>query len=56
LDELAKRDAKDQERDWGRLVIADDAILVDTTGKTLDETCQAIVQICEARSRCFTPS
>ena len=54
LDELTKRDEKDQERDWGRLVLADGATLIDTSGKTLAEACDQIAEICEAKASCGT--
>lgn len=52
--ELQKRDEKDLERDWGRLVKVEDAVLVDTSGKTLEEACEEIVRMCEARTSCCT--
>ncbi len=54
LDELQKRDDKDLERDWGRLVKVEDAVLVDTTGMTLQEACEEIAELCEARMTCCT--
>jgi cytidylate kinase len=56
LDELKKRDDKDLERDWGRLVKVDDAVLVDTSGKSLQEACDIIAGLCEARKSCGTRS
>ncbi len=56
LVELKKRDDKDLERDWGRLVKVEDAVLVDTTGKTLREACDQIAELCEARMTCCTGS
>jgi cytidylate kinase len=56
LDELTKRDEKDQERDWGRLVLADGAVLVDTSGLTLEEACEEIAALCEAKMTCGTGS
>lgn len=54
LDELAKRDQKDHERDWGRLVQVDDATVIDTSGMTLEEACLRIAELCEARMACGT--
>ena len=54
LDELAQRDQKDHERDWGRLVQVADAVVVDTSGMTLEEACLEIAEICEARMACGT--
>jgi cytidylate kinase len=56
LEELKKRDDKDLERDWGRLVKVGDAVLVDTSGKTLQEACDRIAELCEARTSCYTGS
>ena len=56
LRELRKRDEKDVERDWGRLVKVEDAALVDTTGKTLQEACLEIVRMCEAKTSWCTGS
>ena len=54
LEEMKKRDEKDLERDFGKLVKTEDAVLLDTSGKTLEEACDIIVGLCEARSRCCT--
>ncbi len=54
LDELTKRDQKDHERDWGRLVKVEGAVVIDTSNMTIDETCQRIAEICEARMSCGT--
>lgn len=54
LQELIARDRKDHERDWGRLVLVPDAVVVDTTGKTLDQACLEIAEICEAKLTCGT--
>lgn len=54
LEELKKRDEKDLERDFGKLIKTEDAVLIDTSGKTLDEACEIIVRLCEERSRCCT--
>lgn len=56
LDELKKRDDKDLERDWGKLVKVEDAVLVDTSGKTLEEVCDVIAAMCEARAACCIQS
>lgn len=56
LVELQKRDEKDLEREWGRLVKVEDAVLVDTSGKTLQEACDEIVRICEEKMACCTGS
>lgn len=56
LVELKERDEKDLERDWGRLVKVEDAVLVDTSGKTLREACVEIARMCEARMSCSTGS
>ncbi|MEX0975077.1 MAG: (d)CMP kinase [Bacillota bacterium] len=52
--ELTKRDDKDLERDWGALVRVEDAVLLDTSGKTLKEACEQIAELCEARMTCGT--
>jgi len=54
LEELKKRDEKDLERDFGKLVKTEDAVLLDTSGKTLDEACDIIVRLSEERLRCCT--
>lgn len=54
LDELNKRDQKDHERDWGRLVLVEDAVVIDTSGKTLEEACLEIAEVCEAKASCGT--
>lgn len=54
LEELIARDQKDHEREWGRLVLVPDAVVVDTTGKTLDQACLEIAEICEAKLKCGT--
>ncbi len=54
LGDLVSRDNKDLERDWGKLVRVEDAVVVDTSGKTIDETCVEILALCEARAACCT--
>jgi len=56
LREMKERDKKDLERDWGRLVKVDDAVLIDSTDKSVDEVCSEIVKLCEVRASCFTSS
>jgi cytidylate kinase len=56
LEEMEQRDQKDLEREWGRLVQVEDAHLVDSTHKTIDEVCAEIVALCEAMSACCTGS
>ena len=40
---IAVRDYNDSHRDEGPLVCTEDAIVVDTTGKSIDEVCQVIL-------------
>lgn len=54
LHELKERDRKDLERDWGRLVKVDDAVLIDSTGKTPDEVLAEILRLCEVKASCST--
>jgi cytidylate kinase len=49
--EIAERDKRDSERIVAPLRQADDAILVDTTGKGIDEVVDAIVEICEQKGK-----
>ena len=43
LKDLKMRDQRDSAREFGKLAIAEDAVLIDTTNKTLDE----VTKICE---------
>lgn len=54
LAEMQARDAKDLEREWGKLVKVEDAVLIDSTDMSIDEVCRIIVGLCEARQRCST--
>ncbi|CUH96235.1 Cytidylate kinase [Propionispora sp. 2/2-37] len=47
--EIAERDKKDYERENSPLVQTKDAILVDTTALTIDETVNEILKICEGK-------
>jgi len=48
LEEIAegirKRDAIDRSKEWGRLVLAEDALYVDTSGLTIEEVCAKVVR------------
>lgn len=52
--ELAQRDAKDQERDWGKLVKVEDAVFIDSTDKTPEEVAAIIVSLSKEKERCYT--
>lgn len=41
---IAVRDYNDSHRDEGPLVCTEDAVVVDTTGKSIDEVCQVILE------------
>ena len=56
LSEMEARDAKDLERDWGKLVKVDDAVLIDSTNMSVAQVCRSIIDLCEARHCCFTNS
>lgn len=56
LEEMVQRDRKDLERDWGGLVMVPDAVLIDTTEKTIEETVSAITRLCEEKIPCCTQS
>jgi len=45
--EIAERDKRDSEREVAPLKQADDAVLVDTTGKTIEEVVEQILEICK---------
>lgn len=45
--EIAERDKRDSEREVAPLRQAEDAVLIDTTGKTIDEVVAEILQICK---------
>jgi CMP/dCMP kinase len=45
--EIAERDKRDMEREAAPLRQADDAVLVDTTGMTIDQVVERILKICE---------
>ena len=54
LAELRARDAKDLEREWGKLVKVDGAVLIDSTRLTVDEVSRIIIGLCEAKQGCST--
>ena len=54
LGELVERDRKDHEREWGRLVLVPDAVLVDTSDKTVDQVVDEITRLCEEKRDCST--
>ncbi len=56
LSEMEARDAKDQERDWGRLVKVDDAVMIDSTCMSIAQVCESIIRLCEAKQQCSTIS
>ena len=45
--EIALRDKQDTERDIAPLIKADDAVLLDTTGKSIDEVVNEILNLCK---------
>lgn len=45
--EIAERDRRDSEREFAPLKQAEDAVLVDTTGKNIEEVVEQILQICK---------
>ncbi|WP_134683277.1 (d)CMP kinase [Brevibacillus migulae] len=45
--EIAERDKRDSEREVAPLKQAEDAVLVDTSGKTIDEVVEQILEICK---------
>lgn len=47
LEEMRKRDESDKNREFGALKIADDAIIVDSTNNTIDQTVEEISSIIE---------
>ncbi len=47
--EMEARDAKDQERDWGKLVKVDDAVVIDSTCMSIAQVCESIIRLCEAK-------
>jgi len=49
--EIAARDKKDCERDLSPLIQASDAILLDTTGISIESAVSAILTICEERQK-----
>lgn len=51
LDDLKARDKADTERPVAPLKQADDAVLVDSTGRTVDEVIEEMVRVVEARRR-----
>lgn len=54
LSEIKARDAKDLERDWGKLVKVDSAVLIDSTQMSIEEVCRAVIELCEAKQSCST--
>jgi len=54
MKEMRERDEKDLEREWGRLIKVDDAVLIDSSGKTVDEVCEEIMRLCEVKASCCT--
>lgn len=49
LNEISERDKRDSERTVSPLVPADDAILVDSTGKDIEAVFQQVYSLCEER-------
>lgn len=54
LKDMDERDRKDLEREWGRLVKSEDAVVIDSTRMSVCEVVGEIVGICEAKVRCST--
>ena len=50
LDEQNRRDARDQAREVGRLVPAEDAIVVDTDQLDLDQVVEQLLQLVRERT------
>ena len=46
---MAERDARDREREHGALRVADDAVEVDTTGRTVDDVIAGVVELARER-------
>lgn len=55
LEEMVARDQKDVEREWGKLVKTEDAVLIDSTNMSVDQVVEAIVKLCEVKASCSTP-
>ncbi|MBP8614116.1 MAG: (d)CMP kinase [Firmicutes bacterium] len=54
LEDLIWRDAKDLEREWGKLVKVDDAEVIDSTNLSIDEVCEQIIRLCKEKQECST--
>ncbi|MFA6654680.1 MAG: (d)CMP kinase [Bacillota bacterium] len=54
LKDLVERDAKDLEREWGKLVKVEDAVLIDSTNMSIEEVCDHIIELCEEKQKCST--
>lgn len=54
LQEIKARDAKDLEREWGKLVKVEGAEFIDSTFMSIEEVCRAIIALCGEKSTCFT--
>ncbi|MGH9119851.1 MAG: (d)CMP kinase [Acidimicrobiales bacterium] len=48
--DLARRDALDEGRDTAPLAVADDAVVIDTTGRSVDEVVEAVLGELDGRS------
>lgn len=54
LREIKARDAKDLEREWGKLLKVEGAVFIDSTFMSIEEVCASIVALCGEKSTCFT--
>lgn len=56
LTQIVDRDERDRSRDVGPLVMADDAVEVDTSGKTIDQVVDLLERIARERLGQFSPT
>jgi cytidylate kinase len=49
--DLARRDALDEGRETGPLAVAEDAVVIDTTGRSIDEVVAAVLEELDGRVR-----
>jgi cytidylate kinase len=51
LAEMESRDQRDTERVDSPLAIADDAVVIDSTGLTIEEVCARMLEVVEAKTK-----
>jgi cytidylate kinase len=51
LGQLGQRDTQDMNREYGRLVAVDDAVVIDTTGRTITDTLRKVIDYYERACR-----